>query len=142
MNAFLKGGVGALVLAGCAGSVTAVAANHVATVIVENRAAEVATYTPGHMTGTASPAFSSVNPKDSETFRVASIVDNVSSMQITYTAGRKRCQFAIGHAVISPAPTQWTKSAKSTGLTYANCSVVVEHIDMNTYNYTVRFSIQ
>lgn len=139
-------GVGSALLALCAVmvSVRAQAANNVATVIVDNKTAAVATFTYEHLTGSASPMFAEVSPANTGTFRVTSYADSVSGMRFVYTSGSKKCRFSVSHSAPPPSYIpSWKKDAVSIGAARASCTVKIEKISAQMpYDYTVRFTIK
>ncbi|TLP61215.1 MULTISPECIES: hypothetical protein [Pseudomonas] len=135
---------GAGVLLGVLANNYAFAGNNKATVIIDNKTNVIAKYTYEHMSGGASPIMADVGPQLMSTFVVTSFADSISGMRFVYASGAKKCRFSVSHIASFPSniPT-WKKDARSIGSTKADCTVVLEKIDMNMpYHYTVRFTIK
>lgn len=120
-------------------------AGTVTTVVVKNGFTSNSITLSGtpNILGTVSPSAlpGSIAATTSATRTVTSPYTNIASIHFTYASGSKACKFDTSLTVLSGIP-KWTKTASSTGSTYATCEAKITAVDMYNYNYTVEFTMR
>lgn len=127
-------------------SAAAFAANTQITITAANNTTTTVSPTGANYAGTVTPTPVAVNSGLSRTY-INTGIGNITSFHIDYSnAAGKKCHYdaASFNTTTPTSPCLYTKAAKSTGSTYANCTATVTSASTNPANcaFSVTFGIR